>query len=51
MNTNPKEVLYIRRKSSKSRGLILNYLRIKQLRVGIILNFKHRKLQWERIAL
>ena len=33
------------------RGLILNYLRITQLRVGLILNFKHRKLEWERIVL
>ena len=33
------------------RGLILNYLRITGLRVGVILNFKHRKLEWERIAL
>ncbi len=33
------------------RGLMLNYLRITGLRVGVILNFKHRKLEWERIAL
>jgi GxxExxY protein len=33
------------------RGLMLNYLRITGLRVGIILNFKHSKLEWERIAL
>jgi len=33
------------------RGLMLNYMRITGLRVGIILNFKHRKLEWERIAL
>ena len=33
------------------RGLMLNYLRITQLRVGVILNFKHRKLEWERILL
>ena len=33
------------------RGLMLNYLRITGLRVGVILNFKHRKLKWERIAL
>src|SRR5947199_9275566 len=26
------------------RGLILNYLRITNFRVGVILNFKHRKL-------
>ena len=32
-------------------GLMLNYLRITALRVGVILNFKHRKLEWERIVL
>jgi hypothetical protein len=30
---------------------MLNYLRITGLRVGVILNFKHRKLEWERIIL
>ena len=33
------------------RGMMLNYLRVAGLRVGVILNFKHRKLEWERIAL
>ena len=33
------------------RGLMLNYLRITKLRVGVVLNFKHAKLQWERIVL
>jgi GxxExxY protein len=33
------------------RGLMLNYLRITGLRVGLILNFKHRKLERERIVL
>jgi GxxExxY protein len=33
------------------RGLMLNYLRITGLGVGVILNFKHRKLEWERIVL
>jgi GxxExxY protein len=33
------------------RGLMLNYLRITKLRVGVILNFKYRKLEWQRIAL
>jgi len=30
---------------------ILNYLKITGLRVGIILNFKHAKLEWQRIVL
>jgi GxxExxY protein len=33
------------------RGLMLNYLRITKRRVGVVLNFKHAKLQWERIIL
>ncbi|MFZ3375884.1 MAG: GxxExxY protein [Chthoniobacterales bacterium] len=33
------------------RGLMLNYLRIANLRVGVILNFKRAKLEWERIVL
>ena len=33
------------------RGKMLNYLRISKLRVGVILNFKHPKLEWERIVL
>jgi GxxExxY protein len=33
------------------RGQILNYLRITKRRVGVILNFRHPKLEWERIVL
>ena len=33
------------------RGQMLNYLRITGLRVGVILNLKHPKLEWERIVL
>jgi GxxExxY protein len=33
------------------RGQMLNYLRITKLRVGLILNFKHPRLEWEHIAL
>jgi GxxExxY protein len=33
------------------RGQMLNYLRITKLRVGLILNFKHAKLEWVRIVL
>ena len=33
------------------KGLMLNYLRITNLRVGVILNFKRAKLEWERIVL
>jgi len=33
------------------RGLMLNYLRITSLRVGVLLNFKHSKLEWQRVVL
>ena len=33
------------------RGQMLNYLRITALPVGIILNFKHARLEWERLVL
>lgn len=33
------------------RGQILNYLKITGLKVGVILNFKRAKLEWERIVL
>ena len=32
-------------------GQILNYLKIAGFRVGLILNFKHAKLQWKRVVL
>src|SRR5206468_9639216 len=41
----------IDRITDHERGLMLNYLRITGLHVGVILNFKHAKLEWERIAL
>jgi GxxExxY protein len=41
----------IDRITDHERGLMLNYLRITHLRVGVILNFKRRKLEWERIVL
>ena len=30
---------------------VLNYLRTTKLRVGVILNFKRAKLEWERLVL
>jgi GxxExxY protein len=32
------------------RGKMINYLKITGLRVGVYLNFKHPKLEWERIV-
>ena len=33
------------------RGQMLNYLRITGLWVGLIVNFKHAKLEWQRVIL
>jgi GxxExxY protein len=33
------------------RGQMINYLRITKKRVGVLLNFKKPKLEWERIVL
>ena len=33
------------------RGKRLNYLKVTKLPVGLVLNFKHSRLQWERVAL
>jgi GxxExxY protein len=37
--------------TDRDRGQMLNYLRITKLRVGLILNFKNPRLEWERIVL
>jgi GxxExxY protein len=41
----------IERITDHERGQMLNYLKTTGLRVGVILNFKHAKLEWERIVL
>lgn len=41
----------IDRITDHERGQMINYLRITKLRVGVILNFKSAKLEWERIVL
>ncbi len=45
------ETKTIDRISDVERGQILNYLKITQLRVGLILNFKRPQLEWERLVL
>jgi hypothetical protein len=45
------DIKVIDRITDHERGLMLNYLRITSLRVGVVLNFKHSKLEWQRIAL
>lgn len=41
----------IDRITDHERGQMLNYLRITGLPVGWILNFKHARLEWERVVL
>jgi GxxExxY protein len=36
---------------NNERAQMINYLKITGLRVGVIINFKHAKLEWERIVL
>ncbi len=33
------------------RGTMINYLRITGLKVGLLINFKNRLLEWERLVL
>ncbi len=40
----------IDRITDHERGQMLNYLRITQFRVGLVINFKRPKLEWERIV-
>ncbi|MDE0837043.1 MAG: GxxExxY protein [Akkermansiaceae bacterium] len=45
------ETKTIERITDLERGQVLNYLRFTNLPVGLILNFKKPRLEWERIAL
>ncbi|MEZ6032552.1 MAG: GxxExxY protein [Planctomycetaceae bacterium] len=33
------------------RGKMINYLKVTGRELGLLINFKHRKLEWERIVL
>jgi GxxExxY protein len=35
---------------NNERAQMLNYLKITDLKAGLILNFKHQKLEWERLV-
>lgn len=41
----------IERITDHERGQMLNYLRITGLPAGVILNFKHARLEWKRLVL
>ncbi len=45
------EVKAIEKITNVERGQLINYLKITGLPIGLILNFKHAKLEWERIVL
>ncbi|MCB0795138.1 MAG: GxxExxY protein [Flavobacteriales bacterium] len=45
------EVKTIDRITDHELGQLLNYLRIAELEVGLILNFKRAKLEWKRVVL
>jgi len=54
MNTNSEKLLLkdeVFQVVAHARGLMLNYLQITGSHVGVIVNFKRRKLEWERIVL
>jgi len=54
MNTNGEKLLLkdeVFQVVAHAHGLMLNYLQITGLHVGVIVNFKRRKLEWERIVL
>ncbi|MFV0416215.1 MAG: GxxExxY protein [Chthoniobacterales bacterium] len=36
---------------NNEKAQVINYLKITKLRVGLILNFKHAKLEYQRIIL
>lgn len=40
----------IERITENERGKMLNYLKITGLKVGLIINFKHAKLEWKRVV-
>ena len=37
--------------NDEHRGQIINYLKITGCKVGLLYNFKHSKLEWERLVL
>ena len=40
----------VERITENERGKMLNYLKITGLKVGLIINFKHAKLEWLRVV-
>jgi GxxExxY protein len=44
------DIKVIKRITNHELGQMMNYLKITGLKVGLILNFKHSKLEWKRIV-
>jgi len=44
------EIKTVEALDDEHRGQLINYLRITGKKVGLLLNFKHPKLQWERLV-
>lgn len=45
------EIKTVEQISNEHIGQVLNYLRITKHKEGIILNFKHSKLEWRKVTL
>lgn len=45
------EIKTIDKIGSNEIGQVLNYLKVTNLKAGIILNFKNSKLEWKRVSL
>ena len=45
------EIKTIGQIGNTEKGQMINYLKISRLNVGLIVNFRHPRLEWERIAL
>jgi GxxExxY protein len=45
------EMKTIERIGNHEKGQMLNYLKLTGLKVGLILNFKYSKLDWQRFVL
>ena len=45
------EMKTIEKITDHERGQVINYLKTTGFKLGMILNFKHAKLEWERIVL
>ncbi len=45
------EVKTIEKIGGNEIGQMINYLRLARLKVGLIINFRHAKLEWKRIVI